>query len=201
MSAIDPKELITTGTSSGGALDSERNTNDVTLHPSLEAPYSDAKPEDDIKRTLAGLLHYAKITTSVLTSTFGQEQSKTADGSNGIHFSVIPNQNRSLNTQGYSASRTKSLQLACGIVFFDPNDVPPIPVNFFERSVVLLDNMWDDRSPQWNSSSPLILSGELNGELLKISIAVIYWPKVYQNDHTPRWRSSGQSWRNYKVTS
>lgn len=173
-----------------------------TLTQSFETPNACTEAEVTIQRTLSDILHYAKITASALTAKTSLGEMTVIEGCNGIGISneIDPKGSDAISAHG-PTSWTKTLHLACGILHFKPSDIPPIPVDFFERNVAVLDRMWDDRSPQWNASSPLILSGDLNGVPTQLPIAVIYWPKLYQKDQTSRWRSSGQTWRNYKVAS
>lgn len=79
--------------------------------------------------------------------------------------------------------------------------IPPLPTGFFQRDIDLLNTMWDDHDPQWKGSSPLVLSGDLDGVPATLPIALIYWQEIYKNYGSGRWASSGQSWRNYEVNT
>lgn len=98
-----------------------------------------------------------------------------------------------------SPIRMASLSLAAGLFVYDTRNIPPQPVRFFQNRVEILDQMWDDTSPHWMNSSPLLLHGKLNGISATVSIAVKYWLDVYTHQVRRPWRSSGQTWRNHEV--
>lgn len=91
------------------------------------------------------------------------------------------------------------LYLGDGLFRYLVNDVPPMPTDFFQRDLAILNKMWDDVSDSWCGTSPLSLRGEKDGVLVTKPIAPIYWSKVYRYRKPKIWYSSGQSWRNYEV--
>ena len=86
-----------------------------------------------------------------------------------------------------------SLQLAHDIITYSTNDIPDPPTLSFVCDLAKLDQLWDDKLPQWDNSSPLRIQG--------LSIAIIYWPQVYWYQGTRQWRGIKQQWFEWKVHS
>ncbi|KZT08471.1 uncharacterized protein LAESUDRAFT_649040 [Laetiporus sulphureus 93-53] len=65
-----------------------------------------------------------------------------------------------------------TIELASGALEFDSSEVPDPPAISFTNDLDRLDCIWDDSSPSWDNSSPLLLRDR--------SIALIHWLKLYQ---------------------
>ncbi|KZT03853.1 uncharacterized protein LAESUDRAFT_659101 [Laetiporus sulphureus 93-53] len=84
-----------------------------------------------------------------------------------------------------------SIELGSGVLHFDSKEIPDPPYISFAKDLDKLDRMWDDHSPSWDNSSPLILR--------ETSIALIHWPKVYHYRQDKCWAGIKQHWSTWKV--
>ena len=89
--------------------------------------------------------------------------------------------------------RLSILCLANSTIQYRPTDIPDPPALSFVRCISRLDEMWDDRSPQWNHSSPLYICGR--------SIPLVYWPNVYRYRGNTKWKGTKQRWFEWKASS
>ena len=88
-------------------------------------------------------------------------------------------------------NRTYELRLAQLTILCSATDIPDPPALSFARDIAWLDRIWDDRSHQWDNSSPLRIRGH--------SIALVYWPSVYRYQGTKQWAGIKQRWFEWKV--
>jgi hypothetical protein len=87
--------------------------------------------------------------------------------------------------------RRYSLKLADATIKYLACDIPDPPAMSFVNDLSQLDRMWDDHSPQWDSSSPLRISGH--------PIALVYWPRVFRYQGSTQWQGIKQRWFEWRV--
>jgi hypothetical protein len=87
--------------------------------------------------------------------------------------------------------RICSLHLADGVIQYLATEIPDPPALSFIHDLARLDRLWDDRSPQWDNTSPLHIQGR--------SIALVYWPDIYRYQGTRQWSGIKQRWFEWKV--
>jgi hypothetical protein len=95
------------------------------------------------------------------------------------------------STSASSLSHACFLDLADGQLRYLPTEIPDPPALSFAHDLARLDRLWDDRSPQWDNTSPLYIQGK--------SIALVHWPTVYRHRGTKQWRGIKQRWFEWKV--
>jgi len=95
------------------------------------------------------------------------------------------------STSDGCSDRVYSLQLAHVSIDYTAADISDPPALSFVRDLAWLDRLWDDRSPQWDNSSPLRIRGQ--------SIALIHWPAIYRYQGKNQWTGVKQRWFEWKV--
>jgi hypothetical protein len=76
---------------------------------------------------------------------------------------------------------------------FTLEGIPDPPAVSFATNLPRLNSMWDDTTPHWCGSSPLIISGH--------PIPVVYWPEVYKYGKKDQWKGTKAKWFEWKVVS
>jgi hypothetical protein len=163
--------------------------------PEQETLQLDAVPEEQ-KRLYRKLEEVYAILKGKASLSFTQEGRDQVD--NPLIEPIPPTETSQqeapahISTPLSSGNMTVTLRTGKNTISFRSDDIPDPPVISFAKNIPQLDRMWDDASPQWSGTSPLVIQGN--------HIPVKYWPDVYKYRRSPQWTGIKQRWHQYRVS-